>query len=614
MKDLELLAPARNADIGIAAIDCGADAVYMAGPRFGARQAAGNGIEDMAKLCGYAHRYGARVFATVNTIVYDNEREEFARQLAGLRDAGVDAFIVQDFSAVGFCDGGIPLHASTQCAIRTPEKARALASMGFSRLILERELSLTEIRKIAEAVPECEIECFVHGALCVCYSGQCYLSEMISGRSANRGACIQACRSRYDLCDRNGKILLKDKSVLSLKDLNLSGRLEELAEAGVCSFKIEGRLKNESYVRNVVRKYSLLLDELVAKHPGEYRRTSFGRVTGAFTPALDKTFNRGYTELFIDGEKRSGTAAMDAAKGMGERIGKVISVRRNPQRGSASIEVECPAGVVLNNGDGFSMVAGNGEVIGFRGDVCSKSGPRSAVIHCKNNGSLYKGAVIFRNIDSAFEKEIAAAPGHRLIDADVEVNIAGGVLRALAVSEDGRPVSVSRDVSELPEATNRERVNELLHSQLGKNSEHFNFSVKECQLEQYPLLSAAFINGIRRELASGLAELPCLARPMKKRSLKPSAKPFTGGADYRLNIANATAAEFAGINGETAYELSHDKNAELMRSRYCIRRELGICPKINKSCTAEPLYLLNNGRRLKAIFDCSRCEMVIKEE
>ena len=330
MRPLELLAPARNIDIGIAAIDCGADAVYIAGPGFGARQAAGNSLEDIARLCDYAHRFGSRIFLTVNTIIYDSELEEVHALMRDAQEAGVDAFIVQDLALTQWDDITVPLHASTQCAIRTPEKARWLESLGFGRLVLERELSLSQIREIAEAV-HCEIEAFVHGALCVCYSGQCYLSEHLAGRSANRGACIQACRSLYDLVDGNGKVLAHDKALLSLKDFNLLDRLPELAEAGVTSFKIEGRLKNISYVRNVVREYSLALDRLVAEHPDRYCRASFGTVTRGFTPAPDKTFNRGYTSLYMDG-KRGRWASMDTPKSVGERIGTVASVRQRDAR------------------------------------------------------------------------------------------------------------------------------------------------------------------------------------------------------------------------------------------------------------------------------------------
>ena len=290
---LELLAPARTAQIGIAAIDCGADAVYIAGPAFGARQAAGNSVEDIRELCTYAHRFGVRIYATVNTLL---EREEIPQARALVRqleEAGVDALIVQDPAVLGM-SSTLVMHASTQCAIRTPQKAQGLENLGFGRLVLERELSLDQIRAISRSV-NTEIEFFVHGALCVCYSGQCYLSEYLTGRSANRGACAQPCRNLYDLQDASGKVLVRNKALLSLKDYQLIHRLEDLAEAGVSSFKIEGRLKNESYVRNVVKAYSEALDALIRKHPDRYRRSSFGQVRGGFTPNLQKTFNRGYT-------------------------------------------------------------------------------------------------------------------------------------------------------------------------------------------------------------------------------------------------------------------------------------------------------------------------------
>ena len=299
---LELLAPARTAQIGIAAIDCGADAVYIAGPAFGARQAAGNSVEDIRELCTYAHRFGVRIYATVNTLL---EREEIPQARALVRqleEAGVDALIVQDPAVLGM-SSTLVMHASTQCAIRTPQKAQGLESLGFGRLVLERELSLDQIRAISRSV-RTEIEFFVHGALCVCYSGQCYLSEYLTGRSANRGACAQPCRNLYDLQDASGKVLVRNKALLSLKDYQLIHRLEDLAEAGVSSFKIEGRLKNESYVRNVVKAYSEALDALIRKHPDRYRRSSFGSIRGGFTPNLQKTFNRGYTELFLDVQRR----------------------------------------------------------------------------------------------------------------------------------------------------------------------------------------------------------------------------------------------------------------------------------------------------------------------
>ncbi|MBO6248066.1 MAG: U32 family peptidase, partial [Bacteroidales bacterium] len=533
MTELELLAPARNADIGIAAIDCGADAVYMAGPAFGARQDAGNSMEDVKRLCDYAHKFGARIFLTLNTILYDSEIPEAERILHEAAEAGVDAVIAQDlavFEILRSAQNDMEAHASTQCAIRTPEQARYYESLGASRIVLERQLSLEQIRAIREAV-SCEIEFFVHGALCVCYSGQCYMSEAVAGRSANRGACVQACRSLYDLEDSSGKILVKDKALLSLKDFNLIERLSDLAEAGVCSFKIEGRLKNISYVRNTVRAYSLALDELIARHPDKYRRASFGKVEGGFTPDLRKTFNRGYTELFIDG-KRGKWSSMDAPKSAGEEIGTVVSILGGRPSGPGRVHsrfalrlrsglaaaeyglrpaaappkdnnmevlvrLDNPA-TTLRNGDGFTFTPkGGGEIRGFRGDVCE--GNR---IICKEVPGLYVGARLRRNLSVTFEKEIEANLPVRLIH--VRVDLAAGIaawlmpysaaaspersrrakrewtrpgqdgvptytIKVKAESEDGRTVEFEMDAGN-QEANNVERMGAMFKTQIEKVS------------------------------------------------------------------------------------------------------------------------------------------------
>jgi len=625
MRELELLAPARNADIGIAAIDCGADAVYIAGPSFGARKDAGNEVDDIRRLCGYAHKYGARIFVTVNTIIYGEELGCAKRLIREIVDAGVDALIVQDLAVLRIVDElvaegmrRIPLHASTQSALINTERAAFLASLGYARLILERELSLGQIKEIAETAPDCEIEFFVHGALCVCYSGQCYLSEAIAGRSANRGACIQACRSRYDLVDETGKVYVKDKALLSLKDYNLRGRIGDLAQAGVSSFKIEGRLKNESYVRNVVRDYSIALDEFIAKHPSEYRRASFGKVTKSFTPAAEKTFNRGYTELFIDG-KRGKWASMDAAKGMGEEIGKVISVKQDLRRNLAVIEVECPANCTLANGDGFSFVAGTGDVIGFRGDVCENL-HKTARISCKPCEYLYKGARIFRNLDSAFEKEISRNPGTREISVTIDVIANESELMVKAKSEDGRTVERSYVLTSTEQANNTERLISLVNTQFSKTSGIYSFKMGYADFHAFPLMSSAFLNSIRRDMAEALDSMPVNAYPLApgkpiSECQKEESPALPAELSYKYNIANNIAADIYRQHGALkigdAYEIAHQSGAELMRTRYCIRHELGMCLKDKPD--ARKLFLLNNGRRFALHFDCRNCEMTVTE-
>lgn len=689
MKFLELLAPARNADIGIAAIDCGADAVYIAGPAFGARQAAGNSMEDIRRFTEYAHRFGARIFLTLNTILFDNELAEAERLLAEAKDAGVDAIIAQDLAVWELTD--LPVHASTQCAIRTPEKARLYEGIGASRLVLEREMSLDQIRAIRSSV-NCELEFFVHGALCVCYSGQCYMSERIAGRSANRGECIQACRSLYDLVDEDGNVLVRNKALLSLKDYNLKDRLKDLAEAGICSFKIEGRLKNISYVRNVVRAYSLALDELVAANPGKYRRVSFGRSEGGFTPDLAKTFNRGYTQLFLDGKRSGNWSSMDAPKSIGEEVGTVVSIapmRQNFSNGkrpseeniTITLRMKNP-GDRLQNGDGFSFLSkGRGEIVGFRGDVCQ--GNR---ITCRNVTGLYPGAKLYRNLSNAFEKELESNLPVRTIPVSVDISAivvpvtstSPGTeedrspslpkrlseptysLKINAASQDGRSVKLEREAGHNA-AENPERMRGMFATQISKATGIYSFTLRSLEVEtpdgSLPFLPASALNAIRRGLAAALEEMPCRAIPL----LVNQASSRTGNAEYpvlepdvlsqvqdiqettsngphlsyKANIANHIARKIYMSLGasrtDDAFEISHRPDAELMRTKYCIRYELGLCPvhqagrqhgranhtsgMVNPpipSSRKTNLYLTNNGKRYHLAFDCANCEMVVK--
>ena len=620
MRQLELLAPARDIQVGIAAIDCGADAVYIAGPQFGARQAAGNSVEDIKRLCEYAHRFGARIFITLNTILYDDELEDAYDFMLKVQEAGADAIIVQDMAVVERSQRGykgryeklnIPLHASTQCAIRTPEQAKFLESLGFSRLILEREMSLEQIREIRSAV-SCELEFFVHGALCVCYSGQCYLSELIAGRSANRGACIQACRSKYDLTDGSGKVIVKDKALLSLKDYNLRGRLRELAEAGITSFKIEGRLKNESYVRNVVRDYSLALDKLISQTPSEYERASFGHISGGFIPDTAKTFNRGYTELFLDGKKGK-WAAMDAAKSMGEPIGTITAIQR------AGIEVRLNNSVKLNNGDGFSFVSKNGKVEGFRGDICE--GNR---IKCKVSPSLFKGATLYRNINAAFEKELERQSCVRELHVITDLSFYIGddskwYLRASAVTEDGRTVENVFNAGDQT-AENTERMLSMLQSQINKTAGHYKFELREISAPKgLPFMSASALNGIRRTLAGLIDNLETRKKEILIREILPCKPADFPAAEisYKQNVSNKLSEAIYKLanhsNIEDAFELTHRDGAELMRTKYCVRYELGMCPVHQGAKGSAPLFLLNNGKRLALNFDCRNCEMTVTE-
>lgn len=631
MRSLELLAPARNKDIGIAAIDCGADAVYIAGPAFGARHAAGNSLGDIAVLCSHAHRYGARIMLTVNTLVYDDEIEEAHRLMLDAEEAGVDAFIVQDTALMRFPDISVPIHASTQCAIRDVGTARRYESMGCGRIVLERQLPLSAIREIASAV-DCEIECFVHGALCVCYSGQCYMSEHIGRRSANRGACMQACRSLYDLADESGRILVKDKALLSLKDLRLRDRMEELAGAGVCSFKIEGRLKGESYVRNIVRSYSMALDKIVETHPGTYRRASWGAVSGGFVPDEGKTFNRGYTELFIDG-RRGEWASADSAKSMGEHIGTVASVRR---MGNGEMEIRLSGmdkDTRLSNGDGFSFLRGR-DTVGFRGDICEGNLVRARFVE-----GLRKGDRLMRNVSAEFERQLDSSAPSRKIRVRVSMRIMDGdpqrtgggkapagngephsyVISANASSEDGRTASMDWVLDDVAKARQVEKAISGIRSQFSKRHMHYVVSLTELSVLTHdgvvPFVPAARLNAMRRELTEAVDAASVSPIPMYG-GCKGGDFHMHGRLTYKSNVANHVARAIALSEGaeevDDAFEISHIPTAELMRSKYCIKYELGMCPVHQGARPTGELRLLNNGRAFKLGFDCAACEMTVR--
>lgn len=405
MQTIELLAPAKDLACGMAAIDHGADAVYIGAARFGARQAAGNSLDDIAQLCAYAHQFGASVHVTVNTLIYDNEMEDTLRLVAQLDRIGVDAILVQDMGLLARIQSGhvlsrAALHASTQCDTRTAEKVRWLQSLGFSRAVLARELSVEEISAIHRDVADMELEAFVHGALCVSYSGLCYASQYCFQRSANRGACAQFCRLAFDLKDDNGTTIVHDKHLLSLKDLCQIDHLEELMRAGVCSLKIEGRLKDASYVKNVVAAYSQRLDEIIARHPGQYCRSSRGRVDYHFQPNLSKTFNRGYTTYFATG-RQPHIFSPDTPKALGEYVGKVKDLRRD------SLVVAGTASFA--NGDGLCYLNAKHELEGFRVNraVGNRLFPHQMPV------GLRPGLALYRNQDQAFERLLQGRSAER---------------------------------------------------------------------------------------------------------------------------------------------------------------------------------------------------------
>lgn len=529
-------------------------------------------------MCEYAHRFGVKVFLTVNISLGDEELETVHSTMLEAQEAGVDAFIIRDERIALWQDITVPLHASTQCAIRTPEDAVRFENLGCERIVLERELSLRQVREICSAVG-CEVEFFVHGALCTGYSGQCRLSEYLDGRSADRGECIQACRSLYDLTDSQGRVLVKDKALLSLKDYNLIDRLEDLADAGVLSFKIEGRLKNASYVKNVVRAYSDALDRLCARNPEKYRRASWGHPEGGFTPDTAKTFNRGYTQLFLDG-KRGKWSSMDAPKSMGELVGRVESIRPDGDYGYAVRIKPAKPGIKFANGDGFAFVTADG-ITGFRADTASGN-----EIRCRRVPDLRAGAQIYRNVNSSFEKSLENDMCERLIPVKVKVSVSGCGLSLTALSEDGRSLEL-QDNSLSQTALNPERSISMLNTGLGKKTDIYSFEVQgiECPKAQpIPLMTAAYINGLRRSLAEKLNTIPL---PEHKKHLTVSDR------KQLEEVAQA------------------DRKDSLMRSKYCIKYELGLCEKNFGVPPCGALFLVNNGRRLALRFDCRNCEMTV---
>lgn len=635
--ELELLAPAKNKSIGIAAIDCGADAVYIAGPRFGAREAAGNTLADIAELVDYAHKFGAKVYMVVNTILYEDELQQARETIIEAHKIGCDAIIVQDLAIMEMDLPPIELFASTQTNIRTPQQARFLESLGFSRLILARELSLEQIAAIKEAT-NVPLESFIHGALCVSYSGQCYLSQKITGRSANRGCCAQACRTNYTLADSTGREvkdasgnpLAKDIPVLSLKDFNLSGHIPQLVEAGITSFKIEGRLKNESYIRNTVLLYRRKIDEFL-KNNSRYKRASYGYCHGGFTPNPSATFNRDYTTLFIDG-RRGRWRSADGAKYLGEYIGKIAGTGKN-KYGQLNFTYRLENGKQpLNNGDGLCFVTPAGEILGARANACNGN-----MVATTEKLQVPQGSKIYRNYNIAFEKEMEKNPPKRMISVNLAIREDGGELYTIATTAEGIGIRYNFPTGG-DTAQNKELAKENIKKQLGKSSGIFSFQVEEVDIKEVPFLPAAQLNGIRREIALALEEKIAQITAQNRRAAaekfvqqKKEARPMevSKGLTYLANCSNSASRQlYTRLGAEEiapAYELQEAPQAELMRTKYCIKYEFGLCPNyrtrwaqdknyrnnLGKITFTEPLFLINGRNRLQLKFDCANCEMLV---
>lgn len=607
MKSLELLAPARDLECGKAAIDHGADAVYIGANRFGARAAAGNSVADIAELCRYAHRFRAKVYVTVNTIVYDTELEAMHNLIQELDKAGVDAVLAQDMAVLDMLKDypSMAAHASTQTDNRTADKVEWLRSVGFSRAVLARELSVDEIAAIHKTVPDMELEVFVHGALCVSYSGLCYASQHCFNRSANRGECAQFCRLKFNLVDANGNELISDRHLLSLKDMNQSDNIERLAEAGATSFKIEGRLKDASYVKNVTAAYSQKLDELVRHYPDKYCRASLGRCTYTFEPNLNKTFNRGYTTYFIDG-RQPNISSIDTPKAIGEYVGYVKEVR------GGSFTVAGTA--VFANGDGLCFMDGERQLEGFRVNRVENN----RLFPLRMPSGLCRGVHLYRNNDMAFERLLARQSAERKIAIGMKLVAIDDGFELTVEVPNGDIVKVSVDAehqtAQKPQHDNIVRQLTKLGNTIYicgdvELAADFNYFIPS------GVLSIMRRNAVQQLDAKGMGD-----RRVRKTCAEGENKPAPDydKAQYLYNVANGKAANFYAHHGkptvDMAFELSPDSRGPLMQCRYCLRHAFGYCVKHGgtKPLWREPLHLrLADGRSFRLEFDCSHCQMNI---
>lgn len=601
-RKIELLAPAKNLECGIAAIDHGADAVYIGAPKFGARAAAVNSLEDIAALVEYAHLYNARIYVTVNTILKDEELQETEKMIWALFRAGVDALIVQDMGITGLNLPPIPLHASTQMDNRTVEKVRFLADAGFRQVVLARELSLREISKIHEACPDVPLEIFVHGALCVSYSGQCYVSQACFGRSANRGECAQFCRLPFSLVDAEGRVIVKDKHLLSLKDLNQSDELEALLDAGAFSFKIEGRLKDVSYVKNVTAAYRRKLDAIFARRK-EYARASSGSCRYAFNPQLDESFSRGFTHYYLHGRTKD-VFSFDTPKSLGEEMGTMKEARGN---------YLTVAGLKsFNNGDGVCYIDEQGRLQGFR--INRVEGNK---LYPQEMPRIKPRTVLYRNFDQEFEKILARKSSERRIAVSVRLTDTPFGFALTLTDEDDNSVTLSLAREKEPARTPQE---ENLKTQLAKfGNTPFEAVRIDIDFAGNWFLPASVLADFRRQAVEKLISARRINYRRELFVLKPTAHAFPQSTlTYLGNVMNGQAVSFYAGHGVAsiapAFERAPAEKAVLMFCKHCLRYSMGWCPvhQRERSPYREPYYLVStDGKRFRLEFDCKNCQMKV---
>ena len=600
IRSIELLAPARDATIAIAAIDHGADAVYIGATQWGARSQAGNSVADVAQVCDYAHQFGARIYVTVNTLVYDDELRDVEHLIDELWRAGADALIVQDMGLLRLNLPPIALHASTQCDLRTPAKARFLQDMGFSQLVMARELTLQEIKAIRQAV-SVPLEAFCHGALCVCYSGRCQASQALKQRSANRGECAQMCRLSYDLEDENEKKILSAKHLLSLRDMNRSDMLMPMIDAGVSSFKIEGRLKDVGYVKNVVAYYRQALDRIIAQHPGELRRSSSGTSSYSFTPSLAKSFNRSFTHYFLDERHPSAPmASFDTPKSMGEYLGKVKSVRGK----SLIIDTRQP----IANGDGLSYMGSDGNFTGIR--VNSAEGNR---VTLRTAVEIAAGTRVYRTYDKAMNDALSGPSASRTIAVNATLRqMAGGLALTLA-DERGNRVTHTMALDDVQEAQSPQGSRQ--RDTLGKLGNTI-YRLEHAQVLDNLFIPASLLTQLRRDTVALLDRANNIAyqRP-RRRPEQPEASYPTDVLTSADNVANHLAEQLYHEHGVKDIEPSLETGGTahaVMHTRYCLRRELGACLKGPRAgALPRQLYLRYGTTRLRVQCHCDTCEMTL---
>ncbi len=602
---LELLAPAKNLAFGVEAINHGADAVYVGGPGFGARSAAGNSVADIEQLCAHAHRFGARVYVAFNTLLRDDELAEAERLVHQLYAAGADALIVQDMGLLQLDLPPIALHASTQTDNRTPEKVHFLEQVGFSQVVLARELTLAQIRAIADAT-SVPLECFIHGALCVSYSGQCYLSHAVTGRSANRGECAQLCRLPCSLESRSGQLLAQDAHLLSLKDMDQSANLRALIDAGIRSFKIEGRLKGLDYVKNVTAWYRRALDTILAERP-ELGRASAGRCHYSFTPDPAKSFNRGATDYFLHGRKPDITA-FDSPKFVGEPVGTVARLGPN------WLEVTgVPAGIEFHNGDGLTFFTEKRELTGLR----INRAETSRLYAAEPLRGLKTGMPLYRNHDQAFAARLAKPSAERRIGVRLCLrDSATGVTLTLS-DEQGVCAQAQLALDKQP-ASQPERALASLHEQLARlGNTLFVAEAVAIELAQPWFIPISALNQLRRE---GIAALEAARRQAYRRASRqerqqPAPRLGNTSLSYLGNVYNGAAEAFFREHGVEQIAPAFEANQEegevaLMISKHCLRYSFNQCPRERgPGFKPEPLQLKMGNDRYRLRFDCKRCEM-----